>query len=144
MQIFDVIVIGSGPGGYKAALSAAQRGAKVALIEKSLPGGTCLNQGCIPKKTLLHLASLIEDMQHLQGRGLVGQVKGDFRAAMRHKEDVVVGIRNNFPVWLRRVGVKIFHGNGRFVAPYEIDVEPDDPLAAQDPAQHHHQTVRSS
>lgn len=139
MQIFDVIVIGSGPGGYKAALSAAQRGAKVALIEKSLSGGTCLNQGCIPKKTLLHLASLIEDMQHLQGRGLVGQVKGDFRAAMRHKEDVVVGIRNNFPVWLRRLGVKIFHGNGRFVAPYQIEVEPDDPLAAQDHTQHHHQ-----
>ena len=127
MQTFDVIVIGSGPGGYKAALSAAQRGVKVALIEKSLPGGTCLNQGCIPKKTLLHLASLIEDMQHLQGRGLVGQVKGDFRAAMRHKEDVVVGIRNNFPVWLRRLGVKIIHGNARFVAPYQIDVTSADP-----------------
>lgn len=139
MQTFDVIVIGSGPGGYKAALSAAQRGAKVALIEKSLPGGTCLNQGCIPKKTLLHLASLIEDMQHLQGRGLVGQVKGDFRAAMRHKDDVVVGIRNNFPVWLRRLGVKIFHGNGRFLAPFQIEVEPNDPLAAQDQALHHHQ-----
>ena len=50
---FDLIVIGSGPGGYKAALTAAHLGAKVALVEKALPGGTCLNQGCIPKKTLL-------------------------------------------------------------------------------------------
>lgn len=139
MQTFDLIVIGSGPGGYKAALSAAQRGLKVALVEKSLPGGACLNQGCIPKKTLLHLASLIEDIQLLQGRGLVGQVKGDFRAAMRHKNDVVAGMRNNFPVWLRRLGVKIFHGNGRFAAPYQIEVEPDDLLATQDQAQHHHQ-----
>ena len=138
MQTFDVIVIGSGPGGYKAALTAAQRGAKVALVERSLPGGNCLNQGCIPKKTLLHLASLIEDMQHLQGRGLVGQVKGDFHAAMQHKDEVVTGIRNNFPVWLRRLGVHIFNGNARFLEPYQIEVEPADPALAQDPAHHHH------
>ena len=130
MQTFDVIVIGSGPGGYKAALSAAQRGAKVALIEKDLPGGNCLNQGCIPKKTLLHLASMIEDMLHLQGRGLVGQVLGDFPAAMRHKDEVVNGIRNNFPVWLRRLGVNIFNGEAHFVTPYQIEVTTSDPAAA--------------
>ena len=138
MQTFDVIVIGSGPGGYKAALTAAQRGAKVALVEKSLPGGNCLNQGCIPKKTLLHLASLIEDMQHLQGRGLVGQVKGDFQAAMRHKDEVIAGIRNNFPVWLRRLGVQIFNGHARFLEPYQVEVEPADPVLAQDRPHHHH------
>jgi len=139
MQTFDVIVIGSGPGGYKAALTAAQHGAKVALVEKSLPGGNCLNQGCIPKKTLLHLASLIEDMQHLQGRGLVGQVKGDFHAAMRHKDEVVAGIRNNFPVWLRRLGVQIFNGQARFLEPYQVEVEPADPILAQDHPHHQHQ-----
>jgi dihydrolipoamide dehydrogenase len=136
MQTFDVIVIGSGPGGYKAALSAAQRGAKVALVEKSLPGGNCLNQGCIPKKTLLHLASLIEDIQHLQGRGLVGQVLGDFTAAMHHKNDVVTGIRNNFPIWLRRLGVHIFNGHARFVAPYEVEVAHTDPNGAHPHHQH--------
>ena len=57
----DLVIIGSGPGGYKAAITAAHLGAKVALIDKSLAGGCCLNEGCIPKKTLLHLASLIED-----------------------------------------------------------------------------------
>ena len=122
MQTFDVIVIGSGPGGYKAALTAAQLGAKVALIEKSLPGGNCLNQGCIPKQTLLHLASMIEDMQHLQGRGLVGQIHGDFTAAMRHKDEVITGIRNNFPIWLRRLGVTIFNGHARFTDRYQIEV----------------------
>ncbi len=131
MQNFDVIVIGSGPGGYKAALTAAQLGAKVALIEKSLPGGNCLNQGCIPKQTLLHLASLIEDMQHLQGRGLVGQVHGDFHAAMQHKDEVINGIRNNFPIWLRRLGVHIFNGHARFVDTYKVEVtsSEDDPLS---------------
>jgi len=138
MQNFDVIIIGSGPGGYKAALTAAQLGAKVALIEKALPGGNCLNLGCIPKKTLLHLASMIEDMQHLNGRGLVGEIKGDFRAAMRHKDEVVSGIRNNFPIWLRRLGVSVIHGKARFVAPYQIEVEPADPEQAKDQAHHHH------
>ena len=139
MQTFDLIVIGSGPGGYKAALNAAQRGAKVALIEKALPGGNCLNQGCIPKKTLLHLASLIEDMLHLQGRGLVGLVKGDFPAAMRHKDEVVSGIRNNFPIWLRRLGVNIFNGQARFVTPYEIEVTPLEHTPTISQAHHHHQ-----
>ena len=69
---FDVLVIGSGPGGYKTAVNAAHRGARVALVEKDLPGGTCLNQGCIPKKTLLYLAGLIEDVKALNGKGLEG------------------------------------------------------------------------
>jgi dihydrolipoamide dehydrogenase len=139
MQQFDVIIIGSGPGGYKAALTAAQLGAKVALIEKALPGGNCLNLGCIPKKTLLHLASVIEDMQALQGRGLVGEIRGDFRAAMQHKDEVVAGIRNNFPVWLRRLGVHMFHGKARFVGTHDIEVEPLDSASAEDRAHHHHQ-----
>ncbi len=139
MQQFDLIVIGSGPGGYKAALSAAQLGARVALVEKGLPGGNCLNQGCIPKKTLLHLASLIEDLAHLQGRGLSGTIQGDFAAAMRHKNEVVAGIRSNFPVWLRRLGVHVFHGKGRFVDARHVEVEPTDPNAAADRLHHHHQ-----
>lgn len=63
-----------GPGGYKATINAAYLGAKVALIERDLPGGTCLNQGCIPKKPLLHMASLIASVNELEGRGLVGHV----------------------------------------------------------------------
>lgn len=110
---FDVAVIGSGPGGYKAALTAAHQGAKVALIEKALPGGTCLNQGCVPKKALLHLAALLEDVHELQGRGIVGEVKSDFAAALAHKDNVVAGIRENFPVWLRRLGIQVFHGQAR-------------------------------
>lgn len=113
---FDLIVIGSGPGGYKAALTAARFGARVALVEKALPGGTCLNQGCIPKKTLLHLATLIEDVNNLQERGLVGRVRGDFRAAVEHKNAVVSGIRDNFAVWLKRLGVQMFTAEARLLA----------------------------
>ncbi|MDP2964206.1 MAG: NAD(P)/FAD-dependent oxidoreductase [Sulfurimicrobium sp.] len=122
MSKFDLIVIGSGPGGYKAAITAAHLGARVALVEKGLPGGTCLNQGCIPKKTLIHLALLIEDVNDLQGRGLAGKVSGDFPGAMAHKNAVVAGIRDNFSVWLNRLGVKVFHGEAKLLPGLEVQV----------------------
>lgn len=128
---FDLLVIGSGPGGYKAALTAAHWGARVALVEKDLPGGTCLNRGCVPKKALLHLATLIEDIANLQGRGLRGATYGDFRAAIEHKNSVIAGIRDNFPFWLRRLGVQVFTGHARCLraAPaggYDVEVDTTD------------------
>ena len=110
---YDLIVIGGGPGGYKSALSAARLGARVALIEKGMPGGTCLNLGCIPKKALLHLANLLEDITELSGRGLAGAVRGDFRQAMAHKDEVVNAIRGNFPVWLKRLGIEVIPAAAR-------------------------------
>lgn len=123
----DLVIIGSGPGGYKAAITAAHLGAKVALIDKGLAGGCCLNEGCIPKKTLLHLASLIEDVERLQGRGLEGRVKGDFRAAMQHKDEVVAGIRDNFGVWLRRLGVCTLGGAARLLDARRVEVTLNEP-----------------
>ncbi len=119
---FDLIVIGSGPGGYKAAVTAAHLGARVALIEKGLPGGTCLNQGCIPKKAMLYIASLIEDVNSLQGRGLKGTTQGDFAGAWRHKEEVISGIRGHFPLWLRHLGVNMFTGAARLLDPRSVEV----------------------
>lgn len=118
----DIVVIGSGPGGYKAAVTAAHLGAKVALIEKDLPGGTCLNQGCVPKNALLHLASLIEDVSSLQGRGLAGQVKGDFAGALAHRDSVVSGIRENFPFWLRRLGIALHFGEARLISRDAVEI----------------------
>ena len=66
---YDVIVIGGGPGGYVAAIRAAQLGAKVTLIEKQYLGGTCLNVGCIPTKCLLHSAELLADIKE-QGKAI--------------------------------------------------------------------------
>lgn len=120
---FDLIVIGSGPGGYKAALTAAHLGARVALIEKDQPGGTCLNQGCIPKKTLVYLAGLIEDVNALNGRGIQGSISGDFQAALAHKDKVVTDIRNNFPVWLKRLGIHVYQGHARFENAQQLCIE---------------------
>ena len=112
---YDILIIGSGPGGYKAAVTAAFMGAKVALIEKHLPGGNCLNQGCVPTKTLVHLAELLEDVSALQSHGILGQVRGDFGAAFLHKDQIIQNIRKNFPVWLKRLGVHLFQGQASFV-----------------------------
>jgi len=133
---FDLIVIGSGPGGYKAALTAAHLGAKVALVEKAQPGGTCLNQGCIPKKTLLHLATLIEDVNNLQDRGLVGRVRGDFRAAAAHKNAVVSGIRDNFAVWLKRLGVRVISAEARLLGGQRVALRSTTHGAAHTEAPH--------
>lgn len=129
--MFDLVVIGSGPGGYKAALTAAHLGAKVALIERAQPGGTCLNQGCIPKKTLVHLAALLENFHDLQGHGLTGEVGGDFAAALRHKNEVVNGIRENFPVWLKRLGVRVYVGSAQILDVNTVELTP---VAAVDTA----------
>ncbi|QKT04031.1 NAD(P)/FAD-dependent oxidoreductase [Ectothiorhodospiraceae bacterium 2226] len=123
---YDLIVIGSGPGGYKAAMTAVRQGARVALVERGRPGGNCLNHGCIPKKTLLYLAQLMEDVDALNGRGLVGRPRGDFAAALAHKDAVVTGIREQLPAWLRRLGIVLHRGHARFLAPELLEVLPVD------------------
>lgn len=128
---FDLIVIGSGPGGYKAAVSAAHQGAKVALVERDLPGGNCLNRGCIPKKTLVYLASLLEDVANLQGRGIVGAVRGDYAAAVAHKDEVVAGIRDNFGFWLTKLGVRHFRAEARLLEGRRVALGPLESSAAE-------------
>ena len=68
---YDIVVIGGGPAGYVAAIKAAQLGGKIALVEKSELGGTCLNRGCIPTKTYLHNAEIIENLGHAANRGII-------------------------------------------------------------------------
>ncbi|MFV2056763.1 MAG: NAD(P)/FAD-dependent oxidoreductase [Thiohalomonadales bacterium] len=120
---YDLIIIGSGPGGYKAALTSAFLGAKVAIIERDLPGGNCLNQGCIPTKSLAHVAELLEDISTMQGRGLIGTITADFGAAMAHKNKIVEQLRSHFPDWIKRLGVHIYQGHGRFCDSNTVAIE---------------------
>lgn len=87
---YDVIIIGSGPGGYVAAVRAGQLGLKTAVVEKQALGGVCLNVGCIPTKALLHSADLLEELKESQKFGVtVGEVTFDLSGAMKHKQTVV-------------------------------------------------------
>lgn len=137
---YDIIIIGSGPGGYKAAVTAAFMGAKVALIEKNLPGGNCLNQGCVPTKSLIHVAELLEDIQLLQGKGIYGDLKADFDSAVKHKDKVISNIRNNFPVWLKRLGVHYYQASASFIDAHQIHLRYDQASSQATPQATSHTT----
>ena len=92
---YDLIVIGSGPGGYVAAIRAAQLKMKVAVVEKAEIGGICLNWGCIPTKSLLKSAKVFESIKHSADYGIVveGSVKPDFAAVVARSRAVAVRLR---------------------------------------------------
>ena len=85
---FDIFVIGAGPGGYVAALKAAQMGARTAVVEKHHLGGTCLNYGCIPSKALLSSAEMLHSVQHAQQWGVTvnGEIGFDWQEITKHKD----------------------------------------------------------
>ncbi|MBY8988868.1 MAG: FAD-dependent oxidoreductase, partial [Candidatus Lokiarchaeota archaeon] len=92
--MYDLAIIGSGPGGYHSAIRAAQFGAKVALIEKDKLGGTCLNWGCIPAKALYASAELIQKLRETGAdNGIICDFKLDFGKAVERKNRVVKELR---------------------------------------------------
>ena len=87
---YDVVVIGSGPGGYVAALRAARRGLRTALVEREAVGGICLNWGCIPTKAILRSAHLLQEMRDARAFGLRAEGVGfDYAAVVRRSRQVV-------------------------------------------------------
>lgn len=126
MNKFDVIVIGSGPGGYVAAIRAAQLGLKTACIEKEKTlGGTCLNEGCIPSKALLHTSEMYAWIKHhAAAEGILIPSLGiDFPKMMQRKLDVVKGLTEGVSALFQKNGVTWIKGKGRFISPQEIEVE---------------------
>jgi dihydrolipoamide dehydrogenase len=123
MQTYDLLVIGAGPGGYPAAIRAAQLGASVALVERELPGGTCLNWGCIPTKTLITAADLFGKIQQAERFGIrVGAPDIDYAAAGARKNEVVAKLRNGVAQLLKSNGVRWIEGTAAFLARNRIAV----------------------
>jgi dihydrolipoamide dehydrogenase len=123
MEKFDVVVIGGGPGGYPAAIRAAQLGASVALVEKEALGGTCLNWGCIPTKTLIASADLFHRMNHAGEMGLKADKLGfDYAAMAKRKDDVVSKLKGGVAALLKANGVKVFTGTGSFAGRNRVQV----------------------
>lgn len=126
MERYDLVVIGSGPGGYVAAIRAAQLGLSVALVERypSL-GGTCLNVGCIPSKALLDSSEkYYEARKHFAEHGIhIGQIGVDWEKMLARKAQVVRQTVGGVEYLMKKNKVAVFHGHGRFLSANEVAVE---------------------
>src|SRR5712691_1081845 len=123
---YDLIVIGSGPGGYVGAIRAAQLGLKTALVEKDKTfGGTCLNVGCIPSKALLHASELFEQAGSSFGKmGIgIGSPKLDLAALMTFKDEGVDGNVKGVEFLLKKNKIDSVHGAGRIAGPGKVEVK---------------------
>lgn len=120
---FDLIVIGSGPGGYHAAIRAAQLGLNVACVEKEYVGGVCLNVGCIPTKALLHVAAEIRNGQHAESIGVkFGEPSIDLKAVAGFKDQVVEKMTGGVGMLFKGNKVKLLEGTAAFVDEKTISV----------------------
>lgn len=116
METFDIIVIGGGPGGYPAAIKAAQLGASVALVEKECLGGTCLNWGCIPTKTLIASSSLYHAAKEGKALGVNAKTASfDYETMMKRKDDVVAKLSGGVGMLLKGNGVTVIEGTASFI-----------------------------
>ena len=126
---YDLVVIGSGPGGYVCAIRAAQLGMKVAVVEKRETfGGTCLNIGCIPSKALLHASELFEEAGHtFEKMGIkLAAPKLDLPGMMKFKDDGVDGNVKGVAFLFRKNKIEAFHGAGKILAAGQIEIRADD------------------
>ncbi|OZA96923.1 MAG: dihydrolipoyl dehydrogenase, partial [Rhizobiales bacterium 39-66-18] len=121
---FDIIVIGGGPGGYVAAIRAAQLGFKTAVVEKSHLGGICLNWGCIPTKALLRSAEVFHYMEHAKDYGLSAEKVGfDIGAVVKRSRGVASQLSTGVGFLLKKNKVDVIWGKATLSAPGKLKVE---------------------
>lgn len=122
-DIFDLVVLGGGSGGYAAALRAAELGKRVALIERHKLGGTCLHQGCIPTKALLHSAEVAETVKSAGTYGVAASFDHiDIAGAHQHKDRVVQALHRGLSGLVASRGIEVITGTGRLTSPTTITV----------------------
>ncbi len=131
MREYDLVIIGAGPGGYETALEAAGTyGMKTALIEKEALGGTCLNHGCIPTKTLLHSADLYRQMKECDRFGLHAEgVSFDMEKIQDRKTEVLDTLRSGIAMLMKQKKVDVIEGTGRILDPHTVEVSAPDGAA---------------
>ena len=120
---FDVIVIGSGPGGYVTAIRASQLGLKTAIVEKESLGGVCLNWGCIPTKALLKSAQVFEYIQHAEDFGInVKDADADFGSVVKRSRGVADGMSKGIDFLMKKNNIKVIMGTAKVKAGKKVDI----------------------
>ncbi len=122
---YDIIIIGSGPGGYVAAIRAAQLGRRVALVERAEAGGVCLNWGCIPTKALLRSAQVYETCRAAAQYGVevAGDVRPDLEKIVARSRSVAETMSKGVQFLLKKNGIELIHGFGRLKGPGRVEVD---------------------
>ncbi|MEE9363671.1 MAG: dihydrolipoyl dehydrogenase [Cellulophaga sp.] len=137
MSNFDVIVLGSGPGGYVTAIRASQLGLKTAIVEKESLGGVCLNWGCIPTKALLKSAQVFEYLKHAEDYGLkVNDVDKDFTAVVKRSRGVADGMSKGVSFLMKKNKIEVINGFGKLKTGKKLDVTDADGKVTEYSADH--------
>ncbi|MED5269725.1 MAG: FAD-dependent oxidoreductase, partial [Bacteroidota bacterium] len=123
---YDLIVLGSGPGGYVAAIRGSQLGLKTAIIEKESLGGVCLNWGCIPTKALLKSAQVFEYLKKADQYGLsASKIDKDFTSVVKRSRSVADGMSKGVNFLMKKNKIDIINGFGKIISKNEVEVEDD-------------------
>lgn len=134
---YDLIVIGSGPGGYVAAIRASQLGLKTAIIEKESLGGVCLNWGCIPTKALLKSAQVFEYIHHAADYGInVGDSSADFEAVVKRSRNVADGMSKGVQFLMKKNKIDVINGFGKIKKGGKVEVKAADGTVKEYTAKH--------
>ncbi|MBO0439219.1 dihydrolipoyl dehydrogenase [Candidatus Enterococcus ikei] len=120
---YDLIVIGAGPGGYVAAIKAAQLGMKVAIVESDRVGGTCLNRGCIPTKALLHSAEIVHEARNAGKNGIhISDIRIDMDEIYAHKNQVVDNLVQGIESLVKANNIELISGKAKIISADSVDV----------------------
>ena len=137
MSKYDIIVLGSGPGGYVTAIRASQLGFKVAVVEKESLGGICLNWGCIPTKALLKSAQVFEYLKHAEDYGLsVENPDKDFTKVVKRSRNVAEGMSNGIKFLMKKNKIDVINGFGKVKPGKKLDVTAEDGTVTEYSADH--------
>ena len=122
-ETYDLIVLGSGPGGYVAAIRAAQLGLTTAIVEREVLGGICLNWGCIPTKALLRSAEIFHHIKHAESFGLsAGKAGFDLSKVVARSRDVAAQMNRGVTGLMKRNKIAVHMGEGKLTGPGKLTV----------------------